>query len=493
MSTPIKTVAIIGAGPSGEVAAKSAVECGLKPTIFEKSPNIGGLWQPKVGSTWDSMRTNISHYTCMFSDFAWKPGTQDFPNQKEVYEYLCDYMKTFQLDQYLHLNTEVTKITKLSDQWKVETVENSQQKEELFDFVIVASGIFSKAAMPPLPGREKFKGYIFHSNDYKRPEGFVDKHVTILGNAFSGCEIASDAASTAKHVSHIASKSFWIIPRYLTEKKLPADLIFYSRAADLKSKDLPLEQNNASKNSWFRSLCVDQEKYPELKNDTDLKAPPFVAISDSYVKDVEEKRIDVKKLTIDHLEADKIVFENGQSENSDAIICCTGYQAALLFFREDVLKELEFKPEDKLQPLLLHKTVFPKNLPGLAFVGMYRGPYFGVMELQARWACMAFSGKVPLPTEAEINLGIEEEKKIRDQQPRPQFPHGNYVGFCEDLARQIGAAPNLEKIKEEGPELHKKLMDGPFTVASYRLNGFGSNPTLARQNIEQINQRVNSN
>ena len=108
--TPIKTVAIIGAGPSGLAAAKSAVECGLKPVIFEKNPNIGGLWQPIVRSTWDSLRTNLSWFNCMFSDFVWKPGTDDFPDQNKVYEYFCDYMKAFQLEQYLRSNTEVTKV-----------------------------------------------------------------------------------------------------------------------------------------------------------------------------------------------------------------------------------------------------------------------------------------------------------------------------------------------------------------------------------------------
>ena len=33
-------------------------------------------------------------------------------------------------------------------------------------------------------------------------------------------------------------------------------------------------------------------------------------------------------------------------------------------------------------------------------VGLYRGPYFATMELQARWACGTFSGRLPRLTEA---------------------------------------------------------------------------------------------
>lgn len=70
--------------------------------------------------------------------------------------------------------------------------------------------------------------------------------------------------------------------------------------------------------------------------------------------------------------------------------------------------------------------------------------------------------------------------------PRPQFPHGDYVGFCEDLAKQIGAQPDLEKIKIEDPDLYQKLWTGPLTPEHYRLTGFGSNPESAQRAIQKI-------
>lgn len=42
-TTRAKTLGIIGAGPSGLVSCKSALEVGLIPTIFEKSSGLGGL------------------------------------------------------------------------------------------------------------------------------------------------------------------------------------------------------------------------------------------------------------------------------------------------------------------------------------------------------------------------------------------------------------------------------------------------------------------
>jgi dimethylaniline monooxygenase (N-oxide forming) len=500
--TPFKgdsqEIAIIGAGAAGIVAADEAVRCGLRPTIFEKKPNIGGIWQPDSGSTWDNLKTNISFYTCMFSKFAWKKKSiEDFPNRKEIFEYLCDFVEANKLDQYLQLHTEVKKISKFKDRWKVEWVIDDKRVERVFGFVIIATGFFSKAALPSLPGIENFKGQILHSKSYKNPHSFKGKKTAVFGNSFSGCEISAELASTAEKVIHIAPGSFWVLSRHLKHpkdpaKKLPGDLIFYNRASHLKSISVPLEDINTKKHAWFRSICNQGKLCSELEVTTHPKHPPYVAISDNYVQGVFDKRIHVKKVRIDHLEDGKMIFKDGKSEQVDSIICCTGYQTELPFFEAGILKELEFRPEDKLQPLLLHKTVFPKNLSGIAFVGFYRGPFFGAMELQARWACMAFSGKIPLPSQEEIELGIIEERKIREMQPRPQFPHGDYVGLCEDLAQQIGAAPDLEKIKEEDPKLYKQLMDGPFTAASYRLNGFGSDRELALHLIEQINKELDA-
>ena len=39
-------VAVIGAGPSGIVAAKHALEAGFDVTLYEASDRVGGQWHP---------------------------------------------------------------------------------------------------------------------------------------------------------------------------------------------------------------------------------------------------------------------------------------------------------------------------------------------------------------------------------------------------------------------------------------------------------------
>ena len=48
------------------------------------------------------------------------------------------------------------------------------------------------------------------------------------------------------------------------------------------------------------------------------------------------------------------------------------------------------------------------------FVGMYKGPYFAVMEYQAKWASKVLSNQITLPSIEEMEKGIQAELDIRD-------------------------------------------------------------------------------
>jgi len=495
----MSSIAIIGAGVSGLVTAKSAKECGFEDvTVFEQSSSIGGGWRKQDGFIPEGMQTNISRHTCMFSDFEWKSNAPDFPTQEELYEYLCEYANTFKIHPHVRLNSEVQRIQRCENKWKIEWINQGSNLTQTFDYVIVCTGIFSKAYKPNISGIETFKGEILHSKEYKKPDTFEGKTVVVIGNAFSGCEIAASIASKANQVVNVIHRPMWILPRYLQKtlnsKKVPCDLVFYSRATHESSIAMTPEILNTKKNDWLHDICVEQGKIsPDLAIATPTSKPPFVAITDLYLNEIKNEKIKIKKGDIKKIEKDTLIFDDGSFLKADALVFCTGYQTILPFFDQDVLNLLGFRAEDQLQPLLLHKTVFPpSDLPGLAFVGLYRGPFFAAVELQARWVCMAFSNQISLPTHIEIEKGIQQEKEIREATPRPQFPHGNYVGMCEDLAAQIGVLPCLDTLKYKDPILYNQLYFGPFTPASYRLNGTGKKTEIALKIINQINSFIES-
>lgn len=54
-NSPIKTVAVIGAGTSGLVSAKYSIAQGYDVTIYEQNEQLGGVW-------WYTDQTGINQY-----------------------------------------------------------------------------------------------------------------------------------------------------------------------------------------------------------------------------------------------------------------------------------------------------------------------------------------------------------------------------------------------------------------------------------------------
>ena len=73
---------------------------------------------------------------------------------------------------------------------------------------------------------------------------------------------------------------------------------------------------------------------------------------------------------------------------------------------------------------------------------MYRGPYFGVMELQARLYAGLVSKQIgPLP-DAALAQALGTSAIIRQHLPRAQFPHFDYIGFMDTLAKLLDLVPD---------------------------------------------------
>ncbi|GAB4222911.1 MAG: hypothetical protein Tsb005_16230 [Gammaproteobacteria bacterium] len=478
-----ETILIIGAGPSGLVTAKEALEAGLDVVVLEKNASIGGVWAEGTGLVWHSLHTNLSKYSCMFSDFPWPFDADMFPTQVQLRQYLYQYAVHFKLLPHIRFNSTVVSLKQHDQQWLAQWRNYTFDHQQSFKLVIVASGFFSEPYMPTLPGLSKFEGRVLHSAHYKRPDAFRKRKVLIIGGAFSGNEIAADLVTSADKVYSAFNNPQWILPRYLTvnsaNKPLPIDLIFYKRSKQSKSSIINDKSTMFfNKNKYLAALAHNQA-IPALTIAKDAyDKPPFVAISDNYQHWITQGKI--VPLRLQYAETLTFLPQAVKLQQAtypiDDVIICSGYRAQLPFFEESLLNAIDFDAEDQFQPLLLHRCMFHPKLPNLIFVGMYRGPFFTTIELQARWAVAVLAGKINYPTQTEMEQGIQEERKIREEVPRMQFPHGNFVEYADRLAHEIGVMP------DESRWYDSTL---PIISAQYRLRGLGAKPDIAEQILQE--------
>lgn len=480
----MRDVLIIGGGPSGLAAAKACREEGMRPVVLESRDTIGGVWSSSDGAAWPGMRTNLSHHSCAFSDHPWPKNADLFPTQAAMSAYLQSYVTQFGLDTCVQLKARVVRLQRSGNEW-----------EALLDDArivrapqaIVASGFFSSPRMPDTPGIDLFGGAVSHSTDFRGADPFAGKHVVVVGSAYSGCEIATALAEAGVRVTQVVRRPQWIMSRMMPDgsgKARALDLVFYSRKPN-NSPPVSPEENNRKRARFFEQTFGNPgDANADLRIDPELGGPTHAAVSDDYLAHVSSDAIAIVRGEVDHADIDgvRVSGPSGSAHvTADALIFATGIGCRLDFLDKSLLVPLAYDPADALQPILTHKGCFHPALPDFGFVGMYRGPYFAILELQARWLAASFVDRSLRPTDATMTAGIAEESAIRARSPRPQFPRGDYVAFADDLAREIGVWPALDP----SDALYDAVMTGPVIPAHYRLCGRGANRARAEEAIHQ--------
>ena len=217
-----KRVAIIGAGASGLTAIKCCLDEGLEPVCFEKTGQLGGLWcyreseeeRDGLGCVFKSTVINTSKEMMCFSDF---PIPKEFPNYMHntyVNRYFHMYTDAFGLREHIHLRTSVKMVTPTDDfdvtgRWSVDIEDRDANKAwtEIFDAVLVCNGHHTYPHVPHFEGLKGFRGEVVHTHDYKRPVGYEDKKVLVVGIGNSACDAAVELSRTASQVNNVV-KSF---------------------------------------------------------------------------------------------------------------------------------------------------------------------------------------------------------------------------------------------------------------------------------------------
>jgi dimethylaniline monooxygenase (N-oxide forming) len=474
------TVAIIGAGPSGLAAAKEMLRRDLNPVVFESAEVLGGLWVPGRPPMWEGMRTNISRFTNVFSDYPHGPGSPLFLNVPQMHAYLRGYASEFGVTESIQFRTKVLSAVPERSGWTLILDENGTRREFVAEKLVATSGFFSRPAHDRPDFLAGFSGRIIHSGEYRSREEFRGQRVAVLGNSFSGVEIAADLAEVTESTIHYFRRPAWIVPRYVSDPTFgpftPIDLASLRRPARSDGPPLTEAQINRKRNEAFATRSVQNRLgEPLLMIDPESEEFHPIAISDDYCRLVGEKKIFLRAAS----ELPEAATTTPQP--FDAIIIATGYRFGLPYFGAEVTKLLDFDPEDPFQPTIAYRTMYRRELPDLALVGAYKGPYFGIMELQARLAGRIFErGEFAIDEERYEN-GIAEERRIRDHRPRKQFPHADVIGFGDQLAKDVGCLPGLGH-----PEpIAQLLREGPVIPAHYRVNGQFENTEVAYAAISE--------
>lgn len=448
---PGARVAIVGAGPSGLAAAKHALEAGLEPTVFEASDALGGQWHTTASHSgvWPGMRTNTSRAMTAFSDFAAPLDHPLHPAAEQIHAYLQAYAEHFAVTDRIRLLTSVSRI---SPSWEVDG--------ERFDGVIVASGRFRKPRLPP--GLDTFDGDVIHAFDYPGREPYCDRRTLVYGNGISGLEIASDLAAVTPVVSAFRT------PRYVIQKVVDgvsSDWQWYTAFGALERRVLPRDEWSRTVRDRVLRVAGNPAAFGAPAPDGDILTAGLSLCQD-YLAQVAEGSI-ICRPAIAAINGRTVAFIDGTTETVDTIVCATGYDVDIPYLNADVWAVLG-------ADLALYQRTLHPDLPGFGVIGQFlaQGPYFPLLELQARWIVATWAGDVAPPDEAHMRRTIAD--------PRPPLDAHNALAMT--LADELGVAPDLLS----RPELTDALIFGPLLPPRYRLDGTGASRDAAELFTAQL-------
>jgi len=465
-------IAVIGAGFAGLAVAKILRQFDHIVTVFEKAPDVGGVWS--ATRRYPGLRTQNNKGTYYLSDFPMPRDYPEWPSGEQVQAYLAHYAKHFGLDECIHLNTEVVSAEPVGENgengWTltVKHLQSGQVRQQQVDQLVVANGIFSQPFIPPYEGAQVFKdagGVLCATSEFHDLEQARGKHVLVVGYGKSSCDVAAAVGKVAASTRVIARSLLWKLPRklggvlnfkYAVLTRLGEALFpwierkgferfLHGPGRGLRDGMIKSLQSVATKQLHLKELDL----VPEGTFDRIARSTVSLATDELYEQVRQGKTQVLRECSITRLgeQGNQPVawLSNGQSVAADVIICGTGWQQSVPFLTQAVQDKLF----DEKGNFKLYRQIFPLRVPNLYFCG-YNSSFYSPLnaEVAAWWIASHLMGDIRLPPMIECEAHIAKRLAWMAERTEGKHARGtNLVPFSMHNVDEILSDVGLDVSK----------------------------------------------
>jgi dimethylaniline monooxygenase (N-oxide forming) len=426
-----RRIAIVGGGGiSGLQTIRALKARGLQVTAYEGGSKVGGIWK----SNYSNFSVQVPRVLFEFQDFPMHGlGWNDYATGVQVQDYMERYSEAFGLLDSIQFNAYVTRVRQQPDQtWTLEVTVQGQStcSIEHFDFVIIASGLYSATNqfIPSIPGKESFHGEIVHSCQFYDASLAKGKRVVVIGGGKSAVDIAVEAAiHNASKVTLLPREMHWPSPRVLLGL-IPTHNILMSRfGAALvctQSGTFPTGGVLSTKSRLLSILTKPIYKlyeilvawqfnlwgklYPKTQVMRDFYNIHY-SVNDDLTKMRKKGKVDLKEGEIVQFKEDgsTLALKDGSTLLADLVVSATGFQEDYSIF-EDPKKLLDLQDDG----VYMYRFMLPQNVQNIAFIGHVNAvSNIGCYGLQAEWLARYLAGDlVEEPTPEKMKKDIEARK-----------------------------------------------------------------------------------
>ena len=218
------TVAIIGAGMSGIVAAHRLRQAGVDFVILEKNHEVGGTWWE---NQYPGCRVDIPNHFYSYS-FA---QSNDWPNfyapQQTLFDYFNSCALQFGILDAVQFGTEVSgaQWDEAEQRWTLQLRGDDGSERALHAQVLVSAvGQLNRPKLPDIAGVDAFAGEWFHSARWDRGVDLSGKRVAVIGTGASAAQFIPFVADSAAHLTIFQRTPPWMLAVETYSAAIPSGL-----------------------------------------------------------------------------------------------------------------------------------------------------------------------------------------------------------------------------------------------------------------------------
>lgn len=443
-----KTVAVIGGGVSGLAAAKAFAERGHIVVGFERTHDLGGVWEPS--RSYPDVQTQSPKDLYRYTDLAMPDDYPEWPKGPQVHAYLHAYAAKHGLARLFRLDTNIVSMDRRADGkpgWTL-TVETrgesgSETRTEDFDFVAVCTGQFSDKNIISHPGQDAFVangGRVIHSSEYTDPAMARGRRVVVLGASKSATDIAVNAAKNgAAAVTMVYRENMWRVPYFVGGINFKR--LLYTRAQEMQFNSWgrtraqklvaaltkPLVWANFRGLEALLKLQLGLKKWnmvPDIPIEKDVSCSVPI-VTPGLFESFKTGKVRPIRGTFERYEPGGIKLTTGETVGCDLAVLAVGWKLGVPYLA-DAHKAKLIEPDGQYR---VYRLAVNPDLPDMGFVG-FNSSFCTILsaEMIANWLVRYADGMLARqPSAAEMNADIERMLHWkRHERPAAQI----YGGLC---------------------------------------------------------------
>ncbi|HEX4778412.1 MAG TPA: NAD(P)/FAD-dependent oxidoreductase [Acidimicrobiia bacterium] len=355
------TVAIVGAGMSGLLAAFRLQQAGVPFVIFEKNTEVGGTWWE---NRYPGCRVDVPNHLYSYSFAQKEDWPQRFSPQAVLLEYFRQCADDFGVRDHIRFETEVSsaQFDDARATWTLQ-VRTKEGREESFEAnaIVSAVGQLNRPRFPDIPGMHTFAGPSFHSAVWDDSVELTGKRVAVVGSAASAVQLLPVVAEQAAHLTIFQRTPNWFLPVPDYHEDVPTGMrwlfrhlpaysewyrfcLFWRMAEGLLPAarvDPEWESEDgrtvSALNDLLRAFLTmylqgEFASAPELVDKVVPDYPPLakrvLMDNGSWARTLTRDNVDLVTEPIDRVDEDGIVTADGRHHDADVIVYATGFEAS---------------------------------------------------------------------------------------------------------------------------------------------------------------------